>query len=62
MGDHDYYEPSIWDTIDESDFAQFCQENDLDPEDGDSIDIYREAEAEARDPYGSRGLSPRDFL
>jgi hypothetical protein len=43
-------------------FLDWCSDNDVDPDDDDALSEFREAEEEAADPYGSRGLRLRDFM
>lgn len=51
------------DLDDDSEFADWCADNDIDPdEDDDARASFKESQEERRDPYGSRGLRMRDFL
>lgn len=56
---HDYE----GDFDDDSEFADWCADNDIDPdEDDDARASFKEYKEEIRDPYGSRGLRMSDFL
>jgi hypothetical protein len=43
-------------------FEEWCRENDIDPQDDDAHNMYKEAEYEQKHPYASRGLSEKDFI
>ena len=48
--------------LDDDDFADWCADNDIDPDEEDAWSAYKESKEELRDPYGSRGLRMSDFL
>ena len=48
--------------LDDDDFADWCADNDIDPDEEDAWNSYKESKEELRDPYGSRGLRMSDFL
>jgi hypothetical protein len=42
-------------------FDDFCQENDLDPEDEDSLDSFKDGKEYSEDPYKYYGVKRSDF-
>lgn len=43
---------------DDWEYLEFCRENDLDPDDSESRDAFRQTD---RDPYKQYGVSRSDF-